>query len=86
MVLRLRSYPAWRVTVNGQVVENLPARQDGLLSVPVPQGPVSVTVAWTSTPDMIAGRAVSGLALVGLIALGLFERKLAQRRIATKPA
>ena len=80
MVLRLRSYPAWRITVNGQVVDNLQAREDGLLSVPVPQGPVSVTVVWTTTPDMIAARCVSGLAFFALVGLGLLERKLSRCR------
>jgi len=80
LVLRLRSYPAWRVTVNGQRVTDLKARQDGLLSVPVPQGAVTVTVDWGATPDAIAGRWVSGLALLGLIGLWLAERKYSRVR------
>jgi hypothetical protein len=80
LVLRLRSYPAWRVTVNGQRVTDLKARQDGLLSVPVPQGAVMVTVDWSATPDAIAGRWVSGLALLGLIGLWLAERKYSRIR------
>jgi hypothetical protein len=75
MVLRLRSYPAWRVTVNGVVARGLQAREDGLIAVPVPQGPVRVTVDWIATPDVIAGRWVSCVALLGLVALGLMERK-----------
>jgi hypothetical protein len=76
LILRLRTYPAWRVTVNGQLAAGLPARLDGLMVVPVPQGPVNLTVDWTTTPDVIAGRCVSVVALLGLIALGLLENKL----------
>jgi hypothetical protein len=75
LVLRLRSYPAWRVTVNGRIITNLQARDDGLIAVPVDQGAVDLTVDWTSTPDVIAGRCVSGFAVLALIALGLVERK-----------
>ena len=42
------SYPAWRVRVNGQLVTDLPRRDDGLMAVPVPQGPVDLTVDWVN--------------------------------------
>jgi hypothetical protein len=79
MVLKLRRYPAWRVTVNGQVLANLQSRDDGLISIPVPEGPAHVTVEWTTTPDVWAGRIVSCVALLGLIALGVTERRLSRR-------
>jgi hypothetical protein len=78
LILRLRSYPAWRITVNGQPAPNRPARTDGLIAVPVSQGPVSLTVVWTTTPDVIAGRCVSAAALLGLFVLFIVERKRAQ--------
>jgi hypothetical protein len=80
MVLRLRSYPAWRITVNGLMVGGLQARDDGLIAVPVQQGPVRIDVDWTATPDVIAGRWVSAMALLGLVALGLVERRLSRPR------
>ena len=49
LVLRLLSYPAWRVRVNGQLLAALPMRDDGLIAVPVPQGTVDLTVDWTTT-------------------------------------
>jgi hypothetical protein len=79
LVLRLRSYPAWRVLFNGQPAANLPQRADGLIAVPVPQGPVDLTVDWTTTPDVLAGRWLSGLALILVTCLCLLERKLARR-------
>jgi hypothetical protein len=78
LVLRLRSYPAWRVTVNGLPANNLPRRVDGLIAVPVPQGPVDLRVDWTTTVDVIAGRWLSGFSLLLLTALGYLERRLSR--------
>lgn len=81
LVLRLRTYPAWRVRVNGKLISNLPEREDGLMAVPVPRGPVTLTVDWTATPDVIAGRWLSiffALLLAGLYAL---EQKLIGPRL-----
>ncbi|HEX4757711.1 MAG TPA: hypothetical protein VH308_07000 [Terracidiphilus sp.] len=75
LILRLRSFPAWQVKVNGQLVNSLPRRSDGLIAVPVPAGPVDLTVDWTTTPDVVFARwltLLSGLALTGL---WLFERR-----------
>jgi hypothetical protein len=75
LILRLLSYPAWRITVNGHTTDPaaLDQRDDGLIAVPVPQGPVELAADWTTTPDVIAGRSLSSLALLLLIALGLLE-------------
>jgi hypothetical protein len=75
LILRLRSYPAWRVMVNRRLIAGLPKRDDGLMAVPVPKGPVDLTVDWTTTPDVVAGRWLSGLALILLAALFLLERR-----------
>ncbi len=82
LILRLRSYPAWQVKVNGQPVYNLPRRDDGLIAVPIPQGPVDLTVDWTTTPDVIAGRWISALALLMLAVLWFLERKLSRPRLS----
>ncbi len=69
LILRLLRYPAWRLRLNGQTQTTLPLRADGLLVVPVLQGPFELTIDWTTTPDVLAGRwvgALSGLLLVGL--------------------
>jgi hypothetical protein len=82
LILRLRSYPAWRVTVNGQLAANLPSRDDGLMAVPVPQGSVDVKVDWMTTEDVIVGRWLSVLSLVLLTALCFLERKLSRPRFS----
>jgi hypothetical protein len=76
LILRLRSYPAWRVRVNGRPIAALVHRDDGLMAVPVPQGAVQLTVDWTATRDEIAGRWLSGLVFALLASLGWLERKL----------
>jgi hypothetical protein len=81
LVLRLTRYPAWRVMLNGRRVAGPPRRNDGLLTIPVPQGPVELTVDWTAAPDVIAGRWLSALAVLLLTALWLLERKLARPRL-----
>jgi len=86
MVLRLRRYPAWRVTVNGRQAVNLPMRADGLIAVPVPQGPVDLKVDWTTAGDVIAGRWLSGLAVLLLTAVGFLERRLSRPRASWSSA
>jgi hypothetical protein len=76
LILRLRYYPAWGVKVNGVPVTAIAERERGLMAVPVPQGKVQVTVDWTTTGDVLAGRLVSGGALLLVAGLYFFERKL----------
>jgi len=82
LILRLRSYPAWRVAVNGSPVGPLPKRDDGLMAVPVPQELMELTVDWTTTPDVIAGRWLSALAVLLLTGLWLLERKLGRPHLS----
>jgi hypothetical protein len=82
LILRLRTYPAWQVKVNGRLATALPQREDGLMAVPVPQGPVDLTVDWTTTPDVLIGRWLSALAVFLLAAFWLLERKLARPRLS----
>jgi hypothetical protein len=78
LVLRLLSYPAWSVRVNGSLftperLNTLPHRDDGLIVVPVTGGPVDLALDWTTTPDVVAGRWLSAISVLLLIALCLFE-------------
>jgi len=81
LILRLLSYPAWRITVNGKPVETADLRDDGLIAVPVPQGAVALAVDWTTTRDVVAGRCVSALAFLFIIGLGVLERKQSSPRL-----
>jgi hypothetical protein len=75
LILRVRSYPAWRIAVNGRLAGGLPRRDDGLIVVPVPQGPVDVALEWSTTPDLLAGGWLSALAALVLIVLWRYERR-----------
>jgi hypothetical protein len=76
LVLRLRKYPAWRVTMNGKPVSSLGSRDDGLMVIPVPRGLATVDATWKTTGDAIAGRWLSGIALAFVTAFWLLERRL----------
>jgi hypothetical protein len=87
LVLRLLSYPAWSVRVNGQLFHTdrtielpLPKRDDGLIAVSVPQGPVTVTVDWTTTPDVVAARWVSGASVLLLTCVWIWELRRSRVR------
>ena len=81
LILRLLSYPAWSVHVNGQPITALPTRADGLIAVPVPQGEVDVTIDWTTSPDVIFARWLSIFSLLLLAAVFLCELRLAASRL-----
>ena len=82
LILRLRSYPAWRVQVNGRPPVSLPRRGDDLIVVPVAQGPVDLTVDWVDSWDAVAGRWLSALAVLVLTGLWLWERKHSRARLS----
>jgi hypothetical protein len=80
LVLRLLSYPAWQVRINGQLVvgEHAPSpvhREDGLITFPVQTGPLAVVVDWKTTPDVTAGRWMSVLGAMLLVILFCVERR-----------
>ena len=80
LVLRLRRYPAWHVTINGAAVESLTSREDGLMTLPMHQGPAKIDIRWADTPDQRMGREISAASLIvflALIATGLKKRRSA---------
>jgi hypothetical protein len=66
-VFRLMDYPAWTIRRNGIDVTQRPRRDDGLLTIPVPQGRSQIAIRWRTTGDIWVGRALS---LVGLCVFG----------------
>jgi hypothetical protein len=80
LILRLRTYPAWRITVNGRSARQLAERDDGLTVVAVPEGPVELNVDWTTTADVRAGRWLTLLSLALLIGLAKSERRNSAER------
>lgn len=79
IVLRLRRYPAWSVTVNGQQTATPDNREDGLIAAPVGAGPSTIEIRWMTTPDVLWGRWISLAAFVLLVALWVAQRRLAPK-------
>ena len=81
LILRLRSYPAWRVQLNGRTLAHLPERDDGLIAIPVAKGVAQIAVDWTTTGDVLLSRWITVLAALALTALCVLERKLGSPRV-----
>jgi hypothetical protein len=81
LILRLRTYPAWRITLNGHRADLVTPRDDGLTAVLVRQGRVQLDADWTTTPDVVAGRWLTVIAALLLAALWFLERRLFARRV-----
>jgi hypothetical protein len=81
LVLRLLNFPAWHVRVNGRLDSTWPHRADGLIAIPVPQGPVEITVDWTTGYGDLAGRLLSALSAFLLAVLWRCERHRDRSRL-----
>jgi hypothetical protein len=75
LILRLRSFPAWRITLNGHPAAAWAERNYGLMAVPVPSGAVDLRADWQTTPDVMVGRSISVAALLALPVVWAFERR-----------
>lgn len=82
LILRLRSFPAWRVTVNGSPVNHPVKRADGLVVVPVVGGKVMVAADWTATTDVQVGRGISAVALILIVGMCLQAQRSTRRRLS----
>jgi hypothetical protein len=78
LILKLVSFPAWRVRVNGLDTDLADPRDDGLIAVPVAQGAVDLAVDWVTTPDGVAGRVVSAASFLLLVGITILRRRRAQ--------
>jgi hypothetical protein len=86
LVLRLLRYPAWAIRLNGQLITAdrlaaLPQRGDGLIAVPVSSGPIQLTIDWTITRDVLAGRWLTALCVLLLAGLWLSELRRVRTRL-----
>lgn len=63
LVVSLRDYPAWKISVNGAPVANLPHRPDGLIVIPIPSGRSKIDIAYSHTPDQVAGWIITALSV-----------------------
>jgi len=71
LVLNLRNYPAWRVTVNHSLVNTRLRRKDGLTAIPLPAGAAHIAIAYVTLPDQKLGYLFTALSILALAALRL---------------
>ncbi|HEY2038378.1 MAG TPA: hypothetical protein VGG95_01860 [Edaphobacter sp.] len=81
LVLNLRNYPAWRITLNHFLVSTRLKRKDGLIAIPLPAGTASIAIEYVTLPDQRLGyllTVVSILALASLLLRANHETTLPQ--------
>ena len=78
LTIRLFNYPAWKVTVNGQMVGTQSTETTGLMMVPVSAGENDVHIIFGRTPDRTAGGVISSVSM--LIIAGLFIATKSRRQ------
>ena len=73
LIVRLRRYPAWRMTLNGRQVEDEGRRDDGLMVVPVAAGQFDLAADWVTTGDERIGQWISLATLIAVIVLAVAQ-------------
>ena len=79
LVPRLFAYPAWRVEVNGQVVQTHAEPVTGQMTIPVTAGRNQVKITYERTRDQKLGDAISVFTALLLIFAGLVRRRASLR-------
>jgi hypothetical protein len=74
IILNLRDYPAWHITLNGTPVTTHIQRDDGLITLPLPAGPSTIDIHYAQTMDQILGDVLS-LASLALLSILLIRTK-----------
>ena len=69
LILNLRDYPAWRVSVNHRLITERLQRADGLIAIPVTAGVSHVAIVYARTADEAVGEAITAISLIGLVVL-----------------
>ncbi|MGA1981131.1 MAG: hypothetical protein ABSG84_01550 [Acidobacteriaceae bacterium] len=73
LILNLRDYPAWRITLNGALDPTRARRPDGLIAIPIPAGASTIDIRYAHTLDQTLGDAITLLALLFLILRAKFQ-------------
>lgn len=76
VVISLRNYPAWRITINGHAAGALPHRRDGLIVLPMHRGSSTIDIRYARTMDETMGWIISMISGVLLLLIWwLSERR-----------
>jgi hypothetical protein len=71
IILNLRGYPSWHITINGTLITSRTQRPDGLITAPIPAGPSTIDITYTQTLDQTLGDTISLASLAFLSILTL---------------
>jgi hypothetical protein len=74
IILNLRNYPAWHITLNGTPITPRIQRDDGLIALPISAGPSTIDINYARMPDQTVGDLITAIALITLAVL-LASRK-----------
>ncbi len=74
LILNLRDYPAWRVSLNHRLITTRLERADGLIAIPIAAGLSHLDLVYARSADQTAGGVVSAVSLV-LLAILLYRRR-----------
>lgn len=77
LILNLRDYPTWRITLNQTLITARQQRDDGLIALPIPAGPSTITLGYAHTPDQTIGNGFTLASLALLLAI-FFRRNQSQ--------
>ena len=74
VVLSLRDYPAWRITINGRLVGARPHRDDGLIVLPVAGGVSQIGITYVNAHDSMVGWIVTAVSVIVVLFIWRRER------------
>jgi hypothetical protein len=74
LILNLRDYPAWHITLNGTPITDRLQRDDGLIALAIPAGPSTIDIHYRQTLDQTLGDILS-LASFAFLALFILARR-----------
>ncbi|WP_353066735.1 hypothetical protein RBB77_09170 [Tunturibacter psychrotolerans] len=69
LILNLRNYPNWHISLNGSPDSTRDQRDDGLIALPIPAGPSTIAIIYAHTLDQTIGDTISLIALATLLFL-----------------
>jgi hypothetical protein len=72
LILNLRDYPTWRITLNQTLITTREQRDDGLIAIPIPAGSSSISITYAQPLDQTIGYIVTLISLL-LLLLSLFS-------------
>ena len=67
LVLNLRDYPAWGVTLNHRLITARLTRPDGLIAIPISAGPAHLDLTYATGLDQTCGWIISAISLAALL-------------------